>query len=66
MVINMKNKDFPQKNSLHTLRVTDMNNLGAGVGRIDNIVTFVQGGCTGDLAEVKIIKSASAYLVARI
>ena len=62
----MKNKDFPQKNSLHTLRVTDMNNLGAGVGRIDNIVTFVQGGCTGDLAEVKIIKSASAYLVARI
>ncbi|MCI8387749.1 MAG: 23S rRNA (uracil(1939)-C(5))-methyltransferase RlmD [Clostridiales bacterium] len=53
-----------------------MNSLGVGVARLqldDNtsanvgsVVVFVQGGCTGDVCEVKIIKVASSYLVARI
>ena len=59
-------RQMPEKNSIHTLEITDMNNLGSGIGRIDNIVVFVVGGCTGDICEVKIIKRAAGYLVARI
>ena len=67
-----------KKNSIHRLKITDMNNLGAGIARLtppENsngelsekpIVVFVQGGVTGDLADVKIIKTAKNYLVGRI
>lgn len=54
-----------QKNTYHTLRITDMNNLGYGIGRIDGMVVFVDGGVTEDLAEVKLIKVAKDYAVAR-
>lgn len=43
-----------------------MTNLGVGVGRLGDMVVFVPGGCTGDLAEVKLIKVAKSYLVARL
>ncbi len=55
-----------KKNTYHTITVTDMNNLGYGVSRIDGIVTFVDGGVTGDELEIKIIKAAKDYAVARI
>lgn len=67
-----------KKNSIHRLKITDMNNLGAGIARLNPlensngelsekpIVVFVQGGVTGDLADVKIIKTAKNYLVGRI
>lgn len=55
-----------KKNSLHTAIITDINNLGFGVCRIEGVVTFVQGGVTGDELEIKIIKSARDYCVARI
>ncbi|MBQ4602015.1 MAG: 23S rRNA (uracil(1939)-C(5))-methyltransferase RlmD [Clostridia bacterium] len=55
-----------KKNSLHTVKITDINNLGFGICRIEGIVTFVQGGVTGDEAEIKIIKSARDYCVARV
>ena len=54
-----------KKNAKYTVPVTDMNNLGYGVCRIEDVVCFVAGGVTGDLLEVKIIKTASSYLVAR-
>lgn len=54
------------KNSLHTVTITDINNLGFGVCRVEGIVTFVQGGVTGDELEIKIIKSAKDYCVARV
>ena len=54
------------KNTYHTVEITDMNDLGYGVARIDGIVTFVDGGVTGDTLEVKIIKAAKDYAVARI
>ncbi|MBQ8508502.1 MAG: 23S rRNA (uracil(1939)-C(5))-methyltransferase RlmD [Clostridia bacterium] len=57
---------MPKKNELRRVTITDINNLGCGVGRIDGCVTFVDGGCTGDELEVKIIKTASAYCVGRI
>ncbi len=43
-----------------------MNDLGYGVARVDGIVTFVDGGVTGDELEIKIIKAAKDYAVARI
>lgn len=62
----MKQKNLTKKNEIHEIRITDINNLGSGVGRINDVVTFVSGGCTGDLLSVKIIKTASDYNVARI
>nr|MBQ5811603.1 23S rRNA (uracil(1939)-C(5))-methyltransferase RlmD [Clostridia bacterium] len=55
-----------QKNTLHTVEITDMNFLGFGVTRIDNIAVFVSGAVTGDTAEIKIIKAAKTYAVARV
>ncbi len=54
------------KNALLTVTVTDMNNLGCGIAKIDNAVIFIPNACTGDELEVKIIKVASHYLVGRI
>lgn len=61
---NMENK--LKKNSFAEIEITEMTNLGCGVGRIDRVVTFVKGACTGDKLYVKIIKVTSAYCVARI
>ena len=54
------------KNSIHEIEITDINNLGYGVGKIDGIVTFVAGAVTGDVLCVKVIKVNKSYLVARI
>ncbi len=54
-----------KKNAVYPLKVTDMNNLGYGVGRIDNMVCFIANGVTGDEGEVRIIKVASTYLVGK-
>ena len=54
-----------EKNEIYEIEITDINNLGNGVGHIQNIVTFVPGGVDGDLLLVKIIKVTSSYLVAR-
>ncbi|MBQ4054299.1 MAG: 23S rRNA (uracil(1939)-C(5))-methyltransferase RlmD [Clostridia bacterium] len=54
------------KNSIHEVTVTDVNNLGYGIARIDGMVVFVAGGVTGDKLKIKIIKTARDYLVARI
>ncbi len=55
-----------KKNTYYTVTVTDMNDLGYGVTRVDGIVTFVDGGVTGDEVKIKIIKAARDYAVARI
>ena len=55
-----------QKNTLHTVEITDMNFLGFGVTHIDGIAVFVSGAVTGDTALVKIIKAAKTYAVARV
>ena len=54
------------KNQKHTVKITDLNNLGFGVGRIDGRVVFVSGAVDGDTVEVQIIHVASSYAVARI
>jgi 23S rRNA (uracil1939-C5)-methyltransferase len=55
-----------QKNDIYTAEITDMTNLGSGVCRVDGMAVFVAGGADGDTAEIKIIKVARDYAVARI
>ena len=47
-----------KKNEIITLSVTDLNNLGCGVGRYepDGRVVFVKGAVTGDVVRAKFIK----------
>ena len=60
-----------QKNELIRVRITDVNNLGCGVGHLENAgadtgkTVFVRGGVTGDDLEAKVIKVTGSYLVAR-
>ena len=51
------------KNQVHTVDITDLNNLGFGVAKIDGMSVFVADTVTGDRAEIKIIKTAKTYAV---
>ena len=54
------------KNDIIVLDIIDMNNLGAGVGKVDGAVVFVAGAVTGDKVECKIIKVTKSYYVAKL
>ncbi|MBE6633363.1 MAG: 23S rRNA (uracil(1939)-C(5))-methyltransferase RlmD [Ruminococcaceae bacterium] len=60
-----------RKNDTVRVRITDINNLGCGVGHLENagndtgMTVFVRGGVTGDELEAKVIKATKSYLVAR-
>lgn len=55
-----------KKNDVIELEITDLNNLGNGVGRIDGRVVFVRGAVSGDLVRARIIKINKSFLVARL
>ena len=55
-----------RKNQVCELTITDLNNLGYGVGRIGDLVVFVSGAVDGDRVTVKIIKIAKNYAVGRL
>ena len=55
-----------KKNEIYTVEITDLNNLGNGVCRIDGKAVFVPRAVDGDKLRVKIIKDAKDYAVARI
>ena len=60
-----------QKNDIVILRIEEINNLGYGVGHLQDAdergpVVFVRDGVTGDELEARIIKVNRSYLVARI
>lgn len=48
------------------LDVTDINNLGNGVGRVDGQVVFVRGAVSGDRVRAKVIKVNKSFAVARL
>lgn len=48
------------------LEITDLNNLGCGVGRYDGAVVFVRGAVTGDRVRASVIKANKSYYVARL
>ncbi|MBR4873552.1 MAG: 23S rRNA (uracil(1939)-C(5))-methyltransferase RlmD [Clostridia bacterium] len=54
------------KNQIVTLDVTEINNLGCGVGKVDGMVFFVKGAVSGDRVEAKIIKTNKSYCVGRL
>ncbi len=53
-----------QKNQKFEVEITDVNNLGYGVCKIDGMVVFVNGGVTGDKCTIKIIKVLKSYAIA--
>ncbi len=55
-----------KKNDIATVEITDITDLGFGVGRLGGIVVFVADTVPGDVAKVKIIKVNRSYLVARL
>lgn len=61
-----------RKNDLIRLTVTDVNNLGCGVGHLESagrengMTVFVRGAVTGEEIEARVIKVNSGYLVARL
>ena len=54
------------KNSVFELDITDLNNLGNGVGRVDGRVVFVRGAVSGDKVRVRAIKINKSFIVARL
>ena len=54
------------KNQILTLDITEINNLGCGVGKVDGMVFFVKGAVSGDRVEAKIIKVNKSYCVGRL
>ena len=54
------------KNDILTLDITEVNNLGCGVAKIEGVVVFVKGAVSGDRVEAKVIKVAKSFLVARL
>ena len=62
-----KGTAMSEKNSIVRVTITDINNLGFGVGRLpDGKVIFVAGAADGDLCDVRIIKVARDFCVGRI
>ena len=56
-----------KKGTAVELNITDVNNLGCGVGRLpDGKVVFVKGAVTGDRISAEIIKDNKSYAVARL
>ncbi len=54
------------KNMLVRMEITDLNNLGFGVGRVEGKVVFVGGAVDGDVVEARIIRVNTGYAVARL
>ncbi len=55
-----------KKNDILTLDITDITNLGFGVGRHMGEVIFISGAVTGDVVRAKIIKISSSFAVGRV
>ncbi len=56
-----------KKNDIIELDITDLNNLGCGVGKTsDGIVVFVKGAVTKDRVRAKIIKVTGSFLVGKL
>ena len=50
-----------------TVTISDLNNLGCGVGRLpDGLVIFVKGSVTGDVVSVQIIKRTKSFCVGKL
>ncbi len=55
-----------KKNTVHTVKVEDLNNLGFGVAKIDGMTVFVSNAADGDEIDARIIHVNKTYAVARV
>lgn len=55
-----------RKNEVYTANISDINNLGYGIAKIDGMVVFVSGGVTGDVLDIKIIKVGKDFCIGKI
>lgn len=68
-----KKKSADKSYGVYTIEITDLNNLGCGVGRLPDhagdaagLVVFVKGAVTGDVVSTQIIKQTTSYTVGRL
>lgn len=54
-----------KKNDVINLEITDITNLGFGVGKHEGLVVFVSGAVPNDTVKAKIIKQNKSYAIAR-
>ena len=54
-----------RKNDLCRVEITELNNLGFGVGRVDGMVMFVSHAVDGDVVEARVVRVAAGYAVGR-
>ena len=55
-----------KKGDIIELEISDINNLGCGVGRFEGKVVFVKGAVTGDTVRAMVIKDNKSFSVARL
>jgi 23S rRNA (uracil1939-C5)-methyltransferase len=51
---------------LENVSITDTAENGHGVGRVDNMVVFVEGAVPGDIADVHVYRKKKKYKEARV
>lgn len=54
------------KDQIIELEITDLNNLGNGVGRLGGQVVFVRGAVSGDRVRARVIKVNKSFAVAKL
>lgn len=64
--MDKKERVLLPKGSEYTVEITEINNLGCGVGHVQGKVLFVRGAVTGDVVRVSIIKDTATYAVGRV
>lgn len=55
-----------QKNEIVEIEITGITAEGSGVGRVDGIAVFIPGTAVGDLAKIRILKTAKTYAVGKM
>ena len=46
---------------LKTVKIADLDYMGRGVARIDNVVTFVSGALLGEIVEIELLKKGKKF-----
>ncbi len=55
-----------EKNQILTVTITDLGSEGEGIGKVDGFPFFVKGAVPGDVAEIKVTKTAARMAYARV
>lgn len=53
-------------NAIFEIEIIDMGEGGEGIGRVDGLAVFVDGGIIGDKVKIKLIKKKKKYAIGRI